>query len=221
MAKQDFPHVFPVQWDDVTFDRAGIGATSRSLNAAAVWVAMRPSVFLSIATPLVVPRASLDWLRGQLDEGHAIAPAELRFDVFGSMPLALSHEGRHRMTALRERLSDCLVPVRLSFKGMHDHEIDDRFVSFTRTAVKSQRGRTVVEGPLFGEAEVDEGGRHRSGVPPNSVSRHIWIARSFVFRRKLLTSRRRELIDYGKPDLGANEDTDMTAGHYYEALDIR
>jgi hypothetical protein len=187
MAKPDFPHVFPVQWDDViTFDRAGIGATSKSSIAAAMWVAMRPSVFLSIATPLPVPRASLDWLRGEMDAGRAIAPAELRFDVFGSMPLALSHEGRHRMTALREKLSDCPVPVRLSFKGMHDHEIDDRFVSFARNAVKSQRGRSVVAGPLFDEAEVDEGGRYRSGVPPDA-----WLARYparevFIFQQEIV-----------------------------------
>ncbi|MCS4090186.1 hypothetical protein [Rhizobium sp. BK176] len=167
MANSDFPHAFPVEWEDIAFDRAGIGATARSSNSAALWVAMRPSVFLSIATPLPVPRASLDWLRYQIGEGRAIAPAELDFSVVGSMPVALSHEGRHRMTALRERLCDRPVPVRLSFKGMRDHELDDRFVSFARAAVKSQRGRSVVEGPLFGEAEVDEGGRHRSGVPPD------------------------------------------------------
>jgi hypothetical protein len=167
MANSDFPHLFPVEWDDVAFDRAGIGATARTSNEASLWVAMRPSVFLAIATPLPAPRASLDWLRRQIDAGRAIAPAELRFSLLGSVPLAVSHEGRHRMTALRDRLCDRTVPVRLSFSGMSDHELDDRFVSVVRAGVKSQRGRSAVEGPLFGEAEIDEGGRYRSGVPPD------------------------------------------------------
>jgi hypothetical protein len=150
---------------------------------------MRPSVFLAIATPLPVPRASIDWLRGQMDEGNAIAPAELHFDVFGSMPLALSHEGRHRMTALGNRLCDRPVPVRLSFKGVRDCELNDRFVSFARAGVKSQRGRSVVDGPLFGEAEVDEGGRYRSGVPPNAGADKVIPVRCLHFLQ-------REIIDF-------------------------
>lgn len=169
MANYGFPHVLPVDWEDVIFDRAGIGATARSSNSAALWVAMRPSAFLSIATPLPVPRASLDWLRGRIEDGDGIAPAELHFNVTGSMPLALSHEGRHRMTALRERLSDRPVPVRLSFQSTKYHDLDHGFVDWVRRAVKSQRGRSVVDGPIFGEAESDLGGRWPSGVPPGGL----------------------------------------------------
>lgn len=169
MANYDFPHVLPVEWEDVVFDRAGIGATARSSINAALWVAMRPSAFLSIATPLPVPRASLEWLRGRIEDGDAIAPAELHFNVAGKMPLALSHEGRHRMTALRDRLSDRPVPVRLSFQGISDCELNDDFVRWVRSGSKSQRGRSVVDGPIFGEAEIDLGGRWPSGVPPGGA----------------------------------------------------
>ncbi|MDW9481749.1 hypothetical protein GOB57_24175 [Sinorhizobium meliloti] len=168
MANYDFPHVLPVEWEDVVYDRAGIGATARSSNSAALWVAMRPSAFLSIATPLPIPRASLDWLRDRIDEGDAIAPAELHFNVAGKIPLALSHEGRHRMTALRERLSDRHVPVRLSFQGIADSEMNDDFAGWVRAGAKSQRGRSVVDGPIFGEAEIDLGGRWPGGVPPGN-----------------------------------------------------
>lgn len=169
MANYDFPHVLPVDWEDVIFDRAGIGATARSSNSAALWVSMRPSAFLSIATPLPVPRASLDWLRGRIEDGDGIAPAELHFNVTGSMPLALSHEGRHRMTALRERLNDRPVPVRLSFQSVTEHDLDHGYIEWVRRAVKSQRGRSVVDGPIFGEAEIDLGGRWPSGVPPSGL----------------------------------------------------
>jgi hypothetical protein len=167
MTNYRFPHLHPVSWEDVIFDRAGIGATARSSSSAAIWVSMRPSVFLSIATPLPAPRASLGWLRGRIEEGERIAPPELNFIITGSMPLAISHEGRHRMTALRARLHDRPVPVRLSFQTTNDNDLNDEFIGWVRRAVKSQRGHTVVHGPIFGDAEVDLGGRWTSGVPPD------------------------------------------------------
>lgn len=162
-----FPHVLPVNWDGVVFDRAGIGATSRSSGDAGIWVAMRPSIFLAIATPLAVPRASLGWLSSRIDEGAAIAPAELRLNVSGSLPSALAHEGRHRMTVLRECLGDAVVPVRIAFHDINEADIDDAMLQKVRCGLRSQRGRTKVDGPLFGDAEIDLGGRWISGVPPD------------------------------------------------------
>lgn len=170
MANYNYPHVYAVQWEDVTFDRAAVGATPRTSNEAAMWVAMRPSVFLAIATPLPVPRSSLEWIRDRLDRGGAIAPAELRLDVSGRLPLALSHEGRHRMTALRERWNDRVVPVRIAFAKTEDDFVDPCLIRRVRECTKSQRGRSVVSGPLFEDAELDVGGLPRSGVPPPLLS---------------------------------------------------
>jgi hypothetical protein len=166
MANSEYPHILPVLWEDVLFDRTSVGSTARSARDAALWVSMRPSVFLGIATPLPRPRPSLDWLRDRIDGGGAIAPAELVFDAHLRVPLALSHEGRHRMTALGERLRDRPVPVRICLRGMSDYEVDDRLVGHLRSGARSQRGRTFVAGPLFEDAEVDLGGRPTSGVPP-------------------------------------------------------
>ncbi|NTF23559.1 hypothetical protein G6L37_34880 [Agrobacterium rubi] len=170
MPEINYPHVLPVLWEDVMLDRNSVGSTRRSEGDAALWVTMRPSVFLSIATPLPRPRPSLEWLRARLDDGEAICPAELVFDARLRIPLALSHEGRHRMTALGERLADRPVPVRLRIKDMIDSELDAGLIARLRSGARSQRGRTFVDGPLFENAEVDLGGRPASGVPPPSGS---------------------------------------------------
>lgn len=147
MPAVQYPHALPVEWEDVIFDRSSVGSTRRSEGDAALWVAMRPSVFLSIATPLPCPRPSLDWLRTRIDTGQAICPAELVFDAHLSVPHALSHEGRHRMTALREGLRDRPVPVRLRLNGMQDSDLDHRLIGRLRqeqdrsVAVPSLRDR--------------------------------------------------------------------------------
>lgn len=172
MANRHYPNFYPVVWEGITFDRRAIGAVRTSSGDAAIWVAMRPSVFLGVATPLPVPRSSLEWIAARLEDGDAIAPAELRLDVTGKSPLALSHEGRHRMTALRMRLNDRPVPVRIAFAGMTDQDIEDReIVRWVRQGTRSQRGRSVVAGPLFEDAEPDLGGLPTSGVPPPGVAR--------------------------------------------------
>ena len=166
MANIEYPHNFPVLWDGVTFDRTSVGSTARSSMDAALWVSMRPSVFLALATPLPCPRSSLDWMRARLNDDEAIAPAELVFDAGLRVPLALSHEGRHRMTALKERLQDRPVPVRICLRGMSDFDIENSMIERLRSGARSQRGRSFVEGPLFEDAEIDLGGLHLSGVPP-------------------------------------------------------
>lgn len=166
MPKPDYPHVLPCEWDDIVFDRNSIGATSRSDGGSAIWVAMRPSIFLEIATPLPRPRASLEWLKSQIKLGRSIAPAELTIDPRLGVPLALSHEGRHRMTAIRHLLSDRSAPVRILLAGCRDWDIDPKLIEKVRSGARSQRGRSFVAGPLFENAEIDLGGIPPSGVPP-------------------------------------------------------
>lgn len=166
MPKIDFPHFMAIEHEGILYDRNAIGCVDHSFNEGAIWTLMRPSTFLEIATPLPVPRASLAWISGQINAGQAIAPAELRFRVGNGEPLALSHEGRHRMTALRSIGCDRPVPVRLSVQGHFDEDITSMVIEKLRRRVRSQRGRHVVEGPLFGNAEIDLGGVPHSGVPP-------------------------------------------------------
>lgn len=166
MPKTEFPHFMTVEHEGIFYDRNAIGRVDHSFNEGAVWTLMRPSVFLAIATPLPVPRASLDWLSGQINAGQAIAPAELRFRICGGDPLALSHEGRHRMTALMSIVKDRHVPVRLALQDHYEEDITSSVIEKLRRRVRSQRGRSVVEGPLFGDAEIDLGGLPPSGVPP-------------------------------------------------------
>ena len=166
MPQTDFPHFMTIEHEGILYDRNAIGCVDHSFNEGAVWTLMRPSTFLAIATPLPVPRESLVWLTSQIKAGYAIAPAELRFRVSGGDPLALSHEGRHRMTALLSLVDDRQVPVRLSLQNHGEDDVTSRVIEKLRRRVRSQRGRSVVEGPLFGEAEIDMGGVPASGVPP-------------------------------------------------------
>jgi hypothetical protein len=174
-----------MEHEGIRFDRNAIGCVDHSFNEGAIWTLMRPSIFLAVATPLTVPRASLDWLVSQINAGQAIAPAELRFRVASGDPLALSHEGRHRMTALMSILENRHVPVRITLQGHCEEDITPSVVEKLRRRVRSQRGRSIVEGPLFGETEIDLGGLPLSGVPPplsseieggfGFISRHcIW-----------------------------------------------
>lgn len=169
MPQTDFPHFMAIEHEGILFDRNAIGCVNHSFNEGAVWTLMRPSIFLAIATPLPVPRDSLTWLTGQIKAGFAIAPAELRFRVCGGDPIALSHEGRHRMTALMSLVEDRPVPVRLSLQNHREDDVTSLVIEKLRRRVRSQRGRSVVEGPLFGEAEIDMGGVPASGVPPPNL----------------------------------------------------
>lgn len=166
MPKTDFPHFMTVEHEGIFFDRNAIGCIDHSFNEGAVWTLMRPSIFLAIATPLPAPRASLDWLTSQINAGQAIAPAELRIRVASGDPLAVSHEGRHRMTALLSIVEDRHVPVRIALQDHYEEDITSSVIEKLRRRVRSQKGRSVVEGPLFEEAEIDLGGLPSSGVPP-------------------------------------------------------
>ena len=166
MPQTLFPHFMTIEHEGILYDRNAIGCVAHSFNEGAVWTLMRPSIFLAIATPLPVPRESLVWIANQIKAGLAIAPAELRFRLGDGDPLALSHEGRHRMTALMSLMNDRQVPVRLSLQDHCEDDITSFVVERLRRRVRSQRGRSVVEGPLFGEIEIDMGGIPLSGVPP-------------------------------------------------------
>lgn len=167
MSDIDFPHYGAVLRCGVAFDRTGIGATARSAGDGAFWTLMTPETFLDLATPLLKPRQSIEWLAARMDEGRAIAPAELSVRmVANGHPAVSRHEGRHRMTILRDYACGRPVPVRISVCGHRDHEITDSLIGAVRSGMRAQRGGRLVPGPLFEDAEADLGGLRRSGIPP-------------------------------------------------------
>lgn len=162
----EFPQFAAVAIGDIVFDRNAIGRVYSRSSSAALWVAMRPSIFLALASPLPAPRASLQWLTERLDEGSSIAPAELMIRFGSRVPAVVSHEGRHRMTIIRDHLDDRTVPVRMIIQHIDEANVDTVFVDRLRRRMQTQRGHKIVEGPLFEEAETDVGGGPFSGIPP-------------------------------------------------------
>lgn len=161
-----FPNFGTAVVHGISFDRTGIGSCSRADCSCAFWALMRPSVFLSLASPLPVPRDSIGWIRDRVQEGVALCPSELGLrDCRRLGPAVSTHEGRHRMTVLREIVGDLPFPVRVSVPGV----VEDPSVglmSRMRGGMRRQRVGNWVPGPLFGDCEVDLGASVRSGVPP-------------------------------------------------------
>ena len=171
MSDHDFPHFGAVLHCGVVYDRTGAGVTARGCGDPAFWAMMDPETFLALATPLPVPRESLEWLARHVSLGGAIAPSELAVRLTPRGPAAVSrHEGRHRMTLVRKIVPGRKVPVRITVIGQSFDEVPREVVSAIREGMRSQRGGRLVNGPLFGEAESDLGGVRRSGVPPPLLS---------------------------------------------------
>jgi len=119
----------PFRIGPVVFGQRGIGAVSinRNVNYLGFVAWMTPDEYLALNEPLRGKDKNYDWIMQQVREGRAIAPPWLdanivharwesdqglrseggpvRFQIVG-------HEGRHRMTVVRELCGpDVLVPV--------------------------------------------------------------------------------------------------------------
>lgn len=168
----DFPTFGTVLVHGVAFDaRRGIGSGFRPARAheAEAYVAMRPSAFLALSTPLPAPRPSLGWLSGRIADGAAICPAALRVWLPPSgVPAVLAHDGRHRMTALLAALGDVEVPVRLAVADHDDDDLTPAVMAALRSGMRSQRGGPFRVGPLFGRSSAEEDGIVAFGLPPPS-----------------------------------------------------
>jgi hypothetical protein len=169
MAHTDYPDFGTSVIEGVRYDRDGIGSVaSRTETDGAFWVSMRPQVFLSLSTPLPVPRASISWLSERIADGEAISPPMLfvRPERSG-MPAVMRHDGRHRATALLARSVE-RIPVRISVSGLSWEEIDESVISAARRRMRAQRSTSIIAGPLFEDAEVDLSGMPKTGIPPPS-----------------------------------------------------
>lgn len=147
----------------IIFDPGGIGARAAAKpgqEGAELVVAMRPSTFLALATPLPAPRPSLAWITAQLRAGRAICPPGLRVWLpadWAGTPAVTMHDGRHRATAVHALAGDVEVPVRIALPGLDsDAEVPRWAVDAMRQGMWSQGGqRTIVPGPLFGATSAD------------------------------------------------------------------
>ena len=112
------------------------------------WVCyMTPSVFLSLTPKLAVPRDSLEFLLEAIKNKEPIATPFLRVEK--ETWQVDSHEGRHRMTAIKQLYGDIEVPVQMSFAGIRASSVELNDIAKVRSGVYRQQPKTLVKGPLF------------------------------------------------------------------------
>ena len=185
--------LFPL-WGDapspcgsMTWSRSGIGSGRPGYDAeASLWVAMRPSIFLALATPLPAPRASLTWLRNQVAAGAVIHPPVL--DVWCSggadLPAVVRHDGRHRTMVARDVLDDGLMPVLIGLFGPGARAGWIPVMKRARLGMRAQRGPAVLAAPLFEREAVEDGLQPITGIPPpghrDLIAREIQYATCLV-----------------------------------------
>ena len=112
------------------------------------WVCyMQPCVFLAL-TPGFTARDSLAFLIEAIKQKQAIATPFLRIDKDKNQ--IDDHEGRHRMTAIKEVYGDVEVPVQMSFNRIRARDLTLDDIRRVRSGVRKQNSRTMIKGPLFG-----------------------------------------------------------------------
>lgn len=140
----------------VAFDAVhGIGVP-RGGEPHCAFVALRPSAFLALATPLQAPRPSLGWLRERMAGGSTVCPASLSVWLSPTgQGTVTAHDGRHRMMAVLELVGDLPVPVILRLVNGETANMGGAELTWLARGMRSQRGRRTVPGPLFLEAVID------------------------------------------------------------------
>lgn len=124
----------------------GIGANKDSTRLR---VMMKPSTFLSLALPLMRPRSSLFWLESSWKTVE-FAPACLQILSCDKHSI-VRHDGRHRMTFLKEKLGDKYLPVDILIKNPDDDFNPDALLETLNKGISSQGGHRFIKGPIFAE----------------------------------------------------------------------
>jgi hypothetical protein len=172
---------FPMFGDTVspcgrlTWSRVGIGSGGKTAGGRGIWVSMRPSVFLALATPLPAPRDSLVWLHAQVAAGEPLCPPVLDawFGQSRTVAAVGRHDGRHRTTLALGLLHDAPIPVLLRLQGNFADGSAGAIAARVRPGMLSQKATKLVPGPLFGEEVSEDDGLFRSGAPPPRRSRTL------------------------------------------------
>lgn len=143
-------------------NRDGIGAVPDVANVAykGAIVLMRPSAFLSVTPDLNGYSRTVKYL-GQLD-GHAIGTPFLDIDIDEEAKIAKvkGHEGRSRMTFLKDAIDDTPVPVAIFLSmdraPLRARHIEPWMLDMIHDALWSERTEDTpsvpVQGPIFTDA---------------------------------------------------------------------
>lgn len=80
---------------------------------------MTPDEYLHLAEPLSRPsERSLDYIKKGLADGKKLGQPTLTVDVVGNTPKIINHDGRHRVTAIKELFgNDVQIPVHVIGNG--------------------------------------------------------------------------------------------------------
>jgi hypothetical protein len=146
----------------VTIDN-NIGAGVSTLNTDVDYYGLRtqitPTTFLTLATTLNVnshANTYINSLSHYITTGGAIAspwlhidiPDEWNYNDFSKSAKIISHEGRHRMSAIRIALGDIPVEVHLFLKGYRSRHVTTNWMARLNTDIISQQD-TLITGQWF------------------------------------------------------------------------
>lgn len=149
----------PFVANGIEFDnRLGLGAVPDVANIGYMGLVgtIKPSVFLELVPPLAGYRKTIDHL-ASYPSALGMPFLDISFTEEGVPPLIKGHEGRSRMTYLKEHVSDQPFPVALFFfehnYSLRHHKIEPWMVEALQRSVNSQkcseRPSRLVEGPFF------------------------------------------------------------------------
>jgi len=146
-------------------NQSGVGAVpyNAEIDYHGLQVAMKPSVFLSLALPLNIndpeERKAIEYCKSQKDQTGFGAPfltiqvpEEWETGDFDQAARVKGHDGRHRCYAIMETEGDHAIEVHLILRGFRRRHITDHMIDHLREGMVNQQGKYTT-GPLFGEAK--------------------------------------------------------------------
>lgn len=142
-------------------NKNGLGSVPYNANVdyRGLRVAMKPSVFLSLARPLSAP-VSVDYIVKHLQDGGSLGPPFLIIDVpekwldgdftkktYGKI---VGHEGRNRMLAIQKVEGDDPVEVHIFPRGeVRARHLTNEIVERLNQGLWNEAHTEIVLGPLF------------------------------------------------------------------------
>lgn len=143
---------------------AGAVPLNQDVDYFGLRVMMRPSTFLRLALPLESDQY-VKRMADHIEAGGAIGAPFLSIDIpqaweqtppdFAEPAEVKSHDGRHRMMAIRRLEGDQPVEVHLFPRGLRNRDITPEWREALRRSMISQRSHNgVVRGPLFRDASA-------------------------------------------------------------------
>jgi len=150
----------PMQWEpninELKIDNSnGIGAVpyNKDVDYFGLRVKMRPSKFLELAKPMPMSandKETIQHLEKEKDLTGFAAPF-LTLNMEGEFPRVDGHDGRHRMTAIRNTEGDIPVEVHIFPRYMRNRDLTPELIDKMNSLIISETGRYVV-GPIFSQA---------------------------------------------------------------------